>query len=142
LENNINSLFSGMLSLAWKYFKYQKGVRELLLISFWFFFYIFADEGVKAYSEMFSTEGWGFGSVTQRCLWMRGNGASAASPPAPGTLAAGLRPLPPADSGQEELACSSRPAGSKAQAGGLFMLPLTRPAAQSRIAKKTLEQRH
>ena len=56
-------------------------------------------------------------------------------------FAEGVRPLLQADLGQEELACSSCPAGSKAQAGGLFMLPLTRPAAQSRIADKTSEQR-
>ena len=56
-----------MLLLAWKYFKYQQGIRELLLISFCLdsFFYIFAEEGVKAYSEMFSTGGSGFGSVMQ-----------------------------------------------------------------------------
>lgn len=56
-----------MLLLAWKYFKYQRGIRELLLISSCFvsFFYVFAEEGVKAYSEMISTEESAFGSVRQ-----------------------------------------------------------------------------
>lgn len=56
-------------------------------------------------------------------------------------LAEGVRPLLQTDLGQDELVCSSRPTGSKAQAGGLFMLLPTRPAAQGRIANKTSEQR-
>lgn len=59
----------------------------------------------------------------------------------PKPLAEGVRPLLQRGLGQEELVCSSCPAGSKAQAGGLFMLPLTHPVAQSRIANKTPEQR-
>lgn len=57
-----------MLLLAWQYFKYQQGIRELLLISFCFgsfFFYVFAEEGVKANSEILSMEESGFGGVTQ-----------------------------------------------------------------------------